>query len=75
MWSLTSRAGATSSVACGRVSFTFGWTGPALSIDTACSSSLVSCHAAVKALQGGECAAVRDASVCVQMFPTATTID
>ncbi len=53
------RVGATSSVACGRISYAFGWTGPALTIDTACSSSLVSCHAAVKALRGGECEAVR----------------
>ena len=52
-------AGAASSVACGRVSYAFGWTGPALTIDTACSSSLVSCHSAVKALRGKECVAVR----------------
>ena len=52
-------AGAASSVACGRISYAFGWTGPALTIDTACSSSLVSCHSAVKALHSGECLMVR----------------
>lgn len=40
---------------CGRLSYHFGWTGPAEVIDTACSSSLVAINRAVKAIQGGEC--------------------
>lgn len=34
------------SVACGRVSYAFGLSGPSLAVDTACSSSLVATHLA-----------------------------
>lgn len=40
---------------CGRLSYHFGWSGPAEIIDTACSSSLVAINRAVKAVQSGEC--------------------
>ena len=40
---------------CGRLSYYFGWSGPAEVIDTACSSSLVAINRAVKAVQRGEC--------------------
>ena len=36
--------GSANSVACGRMSYTFGLTGPCASVDTACSSALVGCH-------------------------------
>ena len=38
----------------GRLSYTFGFTGPCVSTDTACSSSLVATHLAAKAILHGE---------------------
>jgi acyl transferase domain-containing protein/SAM-dependent methyltransferase/acyl carrier protein len=40
---------------CGRLSYHYGWTGPAEVIDTACSSSMVAIHRACTALLMGEC--------------------
>jgi acyl transferase domain-containing protein len=43
--------GTSSSVVAGRLSFTYGFRGPAISIDTACSSAMVGTHMAAQYLQ------------------------
>ncbi|MFL6124177.1 type I polyketide synthase, partial [Actinophytocola sp.] len=47
--------GAAPCIASGRVSYVFGFEGPAVTIDTGCSSSLVAIHLAAQALRSGEC--------------------
>jgi 3-oxoacyl-(acyl-carrier-protein) synthase len=46
-----SATGSSFSVAAGRISFTYGFKGPAVSIDTACSSAMIATHSAAQYLQ------------------------
>jgi acyl transferase domain-containing protein/thioesterase domain-containing protein/acyl carrier protein len=65
--------GTMSSVASGRIAYTLGLEGPAVSVETACSSSGVALHLAAQALRSGECSLALAGGVTFMTTPITMT--
>jgi acyl transferase domain-containing protein/acyl carrier protein len=60
------------SIIANRISYTFGFQGPSMTVNTACSSSLVAVHLACQSLRCGECTAAIAGGVNLIINPDST---